>query len=87
MLFPVLVAGLYWKRCTTAGAVAGGAVSSALTIGWLAGLLPTAWTFGWLPVIPAVVAGSVALIAVSLLTRPSEAKVKAYYQELWEPKL
>ncbi|MBS3967185.1 MAG: sodium:solute symporter family protein [Truepera sp.] len=87
MLFPVLMAGLYWKRCTTAGAVAGGAVSVCLTIGWLAGLLPTAWTFGWLPVIPAVVAGSVVLIAVSLLTRPSEAKVKAYFQELWEPKL
>jgi Na+/proline symporter len=87
MLFPVLVAGLYWQRCTKAGAVAGGAVSVGLTIGWLAGLLPKAWAFGWLPVIPAVVAGSVVLIAVSLLTRPSEAKVKAYYQELWEPKL
>jgi len=87
MLFPVLVAGLYWKRCTKAGAVAGGAVSSALTVGWLAGILPAAWTFGWLPVIPAVVAGSATLILVSLLTRPSEAKVKAYYQELWEPKL
>jgi SSS family solute:Na+ symporter len=85
MLFPVLVAGLYWKRCSKAGAVAGAAVSSALTIGWLAGILPQTWTFGWLPVVPAVVIGSLTLIVVSLLTRPPEAKVKAYYQELWEP--
>lgn len=84
MLFPVLVAGLYWKRCTKAGAVAGGAVSSALTVGWLTGLLPGAWTFGWIPVIPAVVAGSLVLIAVSLATRPSDAKIAAYYDELWD---
>ncbi|MGY4609458.1 sodium:solute symporter family protein [Thermostichus sp. MS-CIW-38] len=81
MLFPVLIAGLYWKRATRAGAVAGALVSSGLTLGWLAGLLPRAWTGGWLPVIPAVVIGSGVLIGVSLLTQPPKEQVTAYYEE------
>ncbi|MGY2803140.1 sodium:solute symporter family protein [Thermostichus sp. MS-CIW-25] len=81
MLFPVLIAGLYWKRATRAGAVAGALVSSGLTLGWLSGLLPKAWTGGWLPVIPAVVIGSGVLIGVSLLTQPPKEQVTAYYEE------
>lgn len=84
MLFPILIAGLYWKRATRAGAVAGALVSSGLTLGWLSGLLPRAWTGGWLPVIPAVVIGSGVLIGVSLLTQPPKEQVTAYYEEgLW----
>lgn len=86
MLFPVLVAGLYWRRCTRAGAVAGGLVSSGLTIGWLAKWLPSAWTFGWLPFVPAVVIGSLVLIIVSLLTHPAGDEVDAYYAGLWASK-
>lgn len=81
MLFPVLIAGLCWKRATRAGAVAGALVSSGLTLGWLSGLLPRAWTGGWLPVIPAVVIGSGVLIGVSLLTQPPKEQVTAYYEE------
>lgn len=81
MLFPILIAGLYWKRATRAGAVAGALVSSGLTLGWLSGLLPRAWTGGWLPVIPAVVIGSGVLIGVSLLTQPPKEQVTAYYEE------
>lgn len=81
MLFPVLIAGLYWKRATRAGAIAGALVSSGLTLGWLSGLLPRAWTGGWLPVIPAVVIGSGVLISVSLLTQPPKEQVTAYYEE------
>jgi SSS family solute:Na+ symporter len=80
MLFPVLIAGLYWKRATRAGAVAGALVSSGLTLGWLAGLLPKAWTGGWLPVIPAVVIGTAVLVGVSLLTQPDRERVAAYYE-------
>ncbi|MCJ2541321.1 sodium:solute symporter family protein [Thermostichus vulcanus] len=83
MLFPVLIAGLYWKRATRAGAVAGGVVSSALTLGWLAGVLPQEWRWGWLPVIPAVLVGSVVLIGVSLLTPPPQERVAEYYEGPW----
>ncbi|GAB4215230.1 MAG: sodium:solute symporter [Synechococcales cyanobacterium] len=83
MLFPVLVAGLYWRRTSRAGAVAGGLVSSGLTLGWLAGVLPSSWTGGWLPVIPAVVIGTVVLIGVSLCTPPLTAQVAAY-GAVWE---
>jgi SSS sodium solute transporter superfamily len=80
MLFPILIAGLYWKRATRAGAVAGALVSSGLTLGWLSGLLPRAWTGGWLPVIPAVVIGTAVLVGVSLLTQPDRERVAAYYE-------
>ncbi|MEN9210401.1 MAG: sodium:solute symporter family protein, partial [Thermostichus sp. DG02_2_bins_29] len=83
MLFPVLVAGLYWKRTSRAGALAGGLVSSALTLGWLANLLPQAWRGGWLPVIPAGVVGTIVLILVSLLTPPPGEQVVAYYEGPW----
>lgn len=82
MLFPVLVAGLYWPRCTRAGAVAGGVVSSALTIGFLSGLLPGTWTLGWIPVIPSVVVGTVVLVVVSLLTKVDEERAESYRQ-IW----
>jgi SSS family solute:Na+ symporter len=80
MLFPILMAGLYWKRATRPGAVAGALVSSSLTLGWLSGLLPKAWTGGWLPVIPAVVIGTAVLVGVSLLTQPDQERVAAYYE-------
>jgi SSS family solute:Na+ symporter len=82
MFFPTLVAGLYWQRCTTAGAVAGTVVSVGLTLGWLAGLLPLSWTFGWIPVVPAVVVGGVVLVVVSLLTQP-DVQRSAAYARLW----
>ena len=87
MLFPLLIAGLYWKRCSKAGAVAGGAVSTALTIGWLVGALPADWTLGWIPVVPAVISGALVLVVVSWFTRPLKREVVAYFDELWEPRL
>ena len=87
MLFPLLIAGLDWKRCSKAGAVAGGAVSTALTIGWLVGALPADWTLGWIPVVPAVISGALVLVVVSWFTRPLEREVVAYFDELWEPRL
>lgn len=70
MLFPLVIAGLYWPRVSRAGAVAGGFVSSALTLAWLSGILPQTWLGGWLPVIPATLIGTAILIVVSLLTPP-----------------
>jgi SSS family solute:Na+ symporter len=49
-------------------------------LGWLSGLLPKAWTGGWLPVIPAVVIGTAVLVGVSLLTQPDQERVAAYYE-------
>lgn len=82
MLFPTLVAGLYWRRCTRAGAVAGTLVSMGLTIGFLSGLLPGAWALGWIPVIPSVVVGTGVLVVVSLLTEVDKGRLEPYL-ELW----
>jgi len=65
VLLPATAAALYWARATAAGAVASILVGQGLVACYLFDLLPT---WGTLPVVPVVVAASVALVGVSLLT-------------------
>jgi SSS family solute:Na+ symporter len=69
VLFPTVVAALYWKRTTTTGAIASILVGEGLVAGYhfKVDFLPT---FGTLPVVPIVVAATLVLIVVSLLVRP-----------------
>lgn len=73
MIFPTVIAGLYWKRATPAGALASILVGEALLI-----TLSRQWIeitlHGWHPAIPAVILGTIVLIAVSVLTRPLPAR-------------
>jgi SSS family solute:Na+ symporter len=76
-LAPVVVAALYWRRSTAAGAIA--SVSTA-TLLWLY-FLRRAWNdpgyspFGWgfQPVVILLAASTVAMVVVSLFSRPPEA--------------
>lgn len=73
-LFPIAIAAIYWRRATAAGAIASAAVTVVL------GLLffresgygsDSSYLFaGMLPVAPMVVASSLAMIGVSLATKP-----------------
>jgi len=71
LIFPALLAGLYWRRATAAGAVTSMIVAEAIFLeldrGWLP--LPLA---GWHPAMPAAIVGVVVLMVVSLLTRPPQ---------------
>jgi len=67
VLFPTVLAGLYWRRATAKGAIASIIVGEGLVAGYHFGLLPS---FGTLPVVPVVAAASLVLIAVSLITKP-----------------
>ena len=67
VLFPTVMAGLYWRRATAKGAIASIIVGEILVVAYHAHVLPS---FGTLPVIPIVVVTSVVLVAVSLGTRP-----------------
>ncbi|GAA0978779.1 sodium:solute symporter [Nocardiopsis tropica] len=62
---PVVLSVLFWKRATTAGAVAALVVGAATTIGWQLAGTPA----GLNGVIAALPAALVALVAVSLLTK------------------
>ncbi len=66
VLFPTVIAALYWPRVTPAGAVASILVGEGLLAAYRFDLLPS---FGTLPVVPIVLATTVVLIVGSLLTR------------------
>lgn len=79
MVFPTLIAGLYWKRVTSSGAIA----SIIVGVGFLLAL-----TEGWIPVnlaglapaIPAAVIGGLVLVVISLLTRaPDRSHIARYF--------
>lgn len=67
VLFPTVIAALYWGRATAKGAIASILVGEGLVAAYHLHLLPT---FGTLPVIPVVLATSLILVGVSLLTQP-----------------
>jgi len=66
VLFPTVIAALYWPRVTPAGAVASILVGEGLLAAYRFNLLPS---FGTLPVVPIVLATTVVLVAGSLLSR------------------
>ncbi|MBS1814769.1 MAG: sodium:solute symporter family protein [Acidobacteria bacterium] len=73
-LTPVILAAFFWKRATAAGAVASIAVGTAVTVAWdsLASLRNSMphWIGDRDAIVPALLLSVVALILVSLCTRP-----------------
>ncbi|NMB35228.1 MAG: sodium:solute symporter family protein [Firmicutes bacterium] len=87
VMFPVVVAGLYWKKATKAGALWSGIVSAVLLVGYLTGVVPNSLTFGFMPFIPTLVVASIVLVVVSKYTAPLDEKlVDSYFQKVWMPK-
>lgn len=64
VLFPTIIAVLYWKRMTALAGISSILVGEALVVAYAFKALPT---FGTLPVIPIVLASSVVLVLVSFL--------------------
>ena len=66
------IAALYWKRCTTQAAfwsiLTSQFVLLALTFGWL----PSELSFGFLPGLPAMAVGLLALVVVTFLTSQAD---------------
>jgi SSS family solute:Na+ symporter len=83
-LFPLVVAALYWKRATTAGAVAS-ILAGAISWIWLFansgfGSNPTYYFLGMMPVATMIIASTLALVVVSLVTRPpDESTLKKFF--------
>src|SRR5699024_9659538 len=69
LIFPSLLAGLYWRRATTAGAVSSMLVSEVLFLSLHMGWLPMPLA-GWHPAMPSAVVGVEVLIVLRLLTTP-----------------
>ena len=88
-LVPLVVAALYWRRATRAGAFAGLATVAVL---WLVyfrrGWVDPGYTVGGsglLPVAVIVVAAALAMVVVSLLTKPPDDAVLARFFDLRDP--
>ncbi len=65
VLFPTVVSGLYWRRATAKGAISSIIVGEGLVIAYHFQAVPS---FGTLPVVPVVIATTIVLVAVSLVT-------------------
>jgi SSS family solute:Na+ symporter len=84
-LFPVVFASLYWRRVTKAGAIAS-VVTAAVIWAFLFFWLPTTGGgkgehlfLGMMPVATIFAASAVALVVVSLVTRPPSREVLERY--------
>jgi len=71
VLFPTVIAALYWKRMTALAGICSILVGEGLVIAYYFKALPT---FGTLPVIPIVLASSIMLVLISLLPGKRQAK-------------
>ncbi|UFU02816.1 sodium:solute symporter family protein [Ruania suaedae] len=69
LIFPTLLAGLYWRRATAPAAVLSMLLSELIFLSLNQGWLPISLG-GWHPAIPAAIVGVIVLIGGSLLTRP-----------------
>jgi len=78
VLFPTVIAALYWKRTHAGAAIASIIVGEGLVVAYHFGLLPT---LGTLPVVPIVVISALVLIAGSLVL-PYRPK----HPTTWEPR-
>jgi SSS family solute:Na+ symporter len=86
-LFPLVFGALYWKRMTKLGAYASILagiglgiyfyVSAGLAQGFEARIEPHVW--GMVPAVPMVLAATVALVLVSLITRPPSSETVARF--------
>src|SRR5690606_969619 len=84
LILPALLAGLYWRRATAAGAVTSMIVAEAIFLGLDRGWLPLPLA-GWHPAMPAAIVGVVVLLVVSLLTRPPQQENLDRHFGLFEP--
>jgi SSS family solute:Na+ symporter len=84
VLAPTGIAAFYWKRATAAGALASILLGEAYVIGFYLNMVPKSWNFGFMPVIPAALISTAALIIVSLVTKPPENERINRYFDLFE---
>jgi len=83
-LFPIVFAGLYWKRATALGAYACIAVTAVLWVLWFQesgyGANKDFTVLGMLPMAPLTIASALALIIGSLVSRaPEERQINKFF--------
>ncbi len=76
---PVIIMSLYWKRCNTAGAVAGMLSGAAMVFIWKFAVRPMGGVFDLYELAPAFLVSIIFIVIVSLITKaPSEEITKEF---------
>lgn len=87
LVFYPFIVGLYWKRATASGVLAGLLWGFTGVILFTFGILPEGWLFGFLPFIPLLVVQVPLVHTVSYLTdRPPRERIEAHfdlYEKVW----
>lgn len=79
---PVVLFGLFWKRTTKWGALAGMVAGGAMVFIWKFVVAKLGGVFAIYELLPAFVLACVAIVVVSLLTEKPEDEVVAVYEEV-----
>lgn len=79
---PVILAGLFWKRTTKWGAVAGMVTGGAMVFIWKYGIAKLGGIFTIYELLPAFVCALVAIVVVSLLTKNKDKEIEATFDEV-----
>ncbi|MFV2091704.1 MAG: cation acetate symporter, partial [Hyphomicrobiales bacterium] len=89
--FPALVLGIWWKRCTRQGAVAGMLAGFGVALAYLLGTTYAGWA-PWFGIDPAlagvfgVPAGFATMIAVSVMTRAPSGEIDRLVDDIRAPR-
>jgi sodium/proline symporter len=82
---PVVILSLFWKRFNYAGALAGVIAGALVDVIWLFAGIASAT--GIYELIPGFIAGLIAAVVVTLLTKKPDAVVEAIYETATNPEL
>ena len=79
---PVVLFGLFWRRSNKWGALAGMVVGGAMVFIWKYGIARLGGAFAIYELLPAFIAASIAIVAVSLLTEKPSAEIERIFDEV-----
>ena len=77
---PVMLFGLFWKRCNKWGAIAGMLSGAAMVFIWKYAIAPMGGVLAIYELLPAFVISCIFIVAVSLLTKAPEAEIVAEFE-------
>ena len=79
---PVMLFGLFWKRCNKYGAIAGMFTGAVMIFVWKFLIAPMGGIFNIYELMPAFILSSIVIVVVSLCTKAPEAEIVAEFESI-----
>ena len=77
-----MILSLYWKRCNTAGAIAGMITGGVMVFVWKYLVRPLGGAFDLYELAPAFLASILVIVVVSLLTKAPDDEIQKNFDEV-----